>query len=316
MEDRPITSQIRHQLAAHRTKLLAVGLTAVLATGGAAVALTGPAGAYSPWHGTTVQALAPTQEETVLGTYSNDQATITVKKVVLGTGADMVVAFVADVTLTEATALRAAFAGDPLDAGSRSSITAMSRNNNAVLGFNSDFASYRDDGIVIRNGTVYRDIGARHGLGIRRDGSFVLYDETQTSAEELLADDVWQTQSFGPHLLRDGEVPEDIGSYEIGDFGEVEPGGPGSIQGLNPRTGIGMIEPNHFLVIVVDGRGANGSRGVTLPEFAEIFADQGATDAFNLDGGASSTMYFDDAVVNSPSGGSERLTSDMLFIGR
>lgn len=313
MEDRPTTLQRHHRVTARRAKLLAVGLSAALAAGGAAVALTGPAGAYGR---TAALALAPTQEETVLGTYRNDQATITVTKSVTGTGDDTVVAFIADVTLTDVTALRAAFAGEPLDAGSRSSITAMSRNNNAVLGFNSDFASYRDDGIVIRNGTVYRDIGARHGLGIRRDGSFLLYDETQTSAEELLADDVWQTQSFGPHLLRDGELAEGIDTYEIGDFGEVEPGGPGSIQGLNPRTGIGMIAPNHFLVIVVDGRGANGSRGVTLPEFAEIFRDAGAVDAFNLDGGASSTMYFDDAVVNAPSGGSERLTSDMLFIGR
>ena len=52
-----------------------------------------------------------------------------------------------------------------------------------------------------------------------------------------------------------------------------------------------------------------------MTEFAALFADLGATVAYNLDGGGSSTMVFDDAVVNDPLGkGQERGTSDIIYV--
>ena len=72
-----------------------------------------------------------------------------------------------------------------------------------------------------------------------------------------------------------------------------------------------MISANHFVFVVVDGRSA----GVTLPELATIFEQLGATEAYNLDGGGSSTMYFNGALVNNPLGkGNERGTSDILYV--
>ena len=68
--------------------------------------------------------------------------------------------------------------------------------------------------------------------------------------------------------------------------------------------------------MVVDGRSAGYSRGVSLTEFAQIFKDLGCTEAYNIDGGGSSTMYFMGRVVNNPLGkNQERGTSDILFIG-
>jgi exopolysaccharide biosynthesis protein len=51
-----------------------------------------------------------------------------------------------------------------------------------------------------------------------------------------------------------------------------------------------------------------------MTEFAQIFKDLGATTAYNLDGGGSTTMYFNGAVINSPAQGHERGTSDILYI--
>lgn len=75
-----------------------------------------------------------------------------------------------------------------------------------MLAINGDYDGFRDTGIVIRNGVAYRDQGARQGWAIRTDGSMSLYDETKTNAAELLADRVWQTLSFGPGLVENGEV--------------------------------------------------------------------------------------------------------------
>ena len=65
----------------------------------------------------------------------------------------------------------------------------------------------------------------------------------------------------------------------------------------------------------IDGRSSGYSRGVTLTEFARIFESLGCTQAYNLDGGGSSTLYFQGRVVNNPLGRSqERGVSDILYI--
>ena len=116
--------------------------------------------------------------------------------------------------------------------------------------------------------------------------------------------------SFGPALVDGGEIVAGIEDVEVDtNFGNH------SIQGEQPRTGIGVIDANHFVFVVADGRAEGYSRGVTMTEFAQIFDDLGATTAYNLDGGGSSTMYFNGALVNDPLGnGQERGTSDILYL--
>ncbi|NKX51391.1 phosphodiester glycosidase family protein, partial [Arthrobacter deserti] len=55
----------------------------------------------------------------------------------------------------------------------------------------------------------------------------------------------------------------------------------------------------------------------TMTGLARIMQDLGAVTAYNIDGGGSSTMYFNGALVNNPLGkNKERGTSDILYIGR
>lgn len=75
-----------------------------------------------------------------------------------------------------------------------------------------------------------------------------------------------------------------------------------------PRTAIGHTADGRIVLMVVDGRGAGGSNGVTLNELACLMKGVGCTDALNLDGGGSSTICVtDDAhLLNMPSDGTER----------
>ena len=68
------------------------------------------------------------------------------------------------------------------------------------------------------------------------------------------------------------------------------------------------------MFLVVDGRSEGYSRGVGLTELGEILADLGCTTGYNLDGGGSSVMIFDGEIVNQPSNGGERATSDILYV--
>jgi len=244
-------------------------------------------------------------------TYTSDDADISVSTVTTGTGDVTVTYYVADVTLTDATVLRSAFAQDAFGENITETTSDIAADNDAVFAINGDYYGFRDTGIVIRNGVVYRDEGARQGLAFYTDGHVEVYDETATTADQLVADGVWNTLSFGPALLEDGQVLDGIDDVEVDtNFGNH------SIQGEQPRTAVGVIDDNHLVFVVVDGRSPGYSAGVTMTGLAEIMQGLGATTAYNLDGGGSSTMVFGGELVNDPLGkDQERGTSDILYIG-
>lgn len=243
-------------------------------------------------------------------TYESDDASITISTVTTGTGDDTVTYYVADVVLSDATVLRSAFAQDAFGENITEDTSDIAADNGAVFAINGDYYGFRSTGIVIRNGVVYRDEGAREGLAFYRDGHVEVYDETATTADQLLADGVWNTLSFGPALLEDGQVVDGIEDVEV----DTNLGNH-SIQGDQPRTAVGVIDDNHLVFVVVDGRSPGYSAGVDMTELAQIMQDLGATTAYNLDGGGSSTMVFDGELVNDPLGkGTERGTSDILYV--
>ncbi|MBE7701333.1 phosphodiester glycosidase family protein [Oerskovia sp. Sa1BUA8] len=242
---------------------------------------------------------------------SSDGTSVSVRQVVEGTGDDTVTYYVADVVLGDATDLRSAFAQNAFGENITEKTSDIAADNDALFAINGDYYGFRSTGIVIRNGVVYRDEGARDGLAFYRDGTVEVYDETATTAQELVDAGVWNTVSFGPALLEDGDVIDGIDEVEV----DTNVGNH-SIQGEQPRTAVGVIGENHLVFVVVDGRSAGYSRGVTMTELAEIMQDLGATTAYNLDGGGSSTMYYDGELVNDPLGrGKERGTSDILYVG-
>ncbi|WP_409047968.1 phosphodiester glycosidase family protein [Microbacterium sp. HA-8] len=241
--------------------------------------------------------------------YSSDDADIEISTVVTGTGDETVTYYVAEVTLGDATVLRSAFANNQFGENITDLVSSIAAEHDAIFAINGDYYGFRDTGIVIRNGVVYRDDPAREGIVFYTDGTAEIYDETTTSADELLAEGAWNTLSFGPAIVEDGAVVAGIDDVEI----DTNVGNH-SIQGDQPRTAVGVIDDNHLVFVVVDGRDEGYSAGVDLTELAQIMLELGATTAYNLDGGGSSTMYFGGAVINQPSNGGERATSDILYI--
>ncbi len=242
--------------------------------------------------------------------YTSATSTVAIEKVTTGSGSDTVTYFAAELTTTDATLIRSAFAKDSFGTNIIDYPSSVAATKNAVLAINGDYYGFRDTGIVVRNGVAYRDKGARQGLALYRDGSASLYDETATNAAALIDDGVYHTLSFGPGLVENGKAIAGIDSIEIDtNFGNH------SIQGSQPRTAIGLIEPGRLLWVVVDGRSTGYSRGMTMTELAQLFLDRGATVAYNLDGGGSSAMVFNGSLVNNPLGrGQERGTSDILYL--
>ena len=214
--------------------------------------------------------------------------------------------YVADVQVSDPSYLKTAFAQNSYGKNVTAKTSEIAASVNAVLAVNGDYYGAKESGYVIRNGKLYRSTSAgREDLVIYKDGSFGIVSENEVTAEELISKGAVQTFSFGPALVTNGTVSVSEGE-------EV-----GQAMRSNPRTAIGIIDDCHYVLVVSDGR-TDESAGLSLYELAQFMDSLGAETAYNLDGGGSSTMYFNGKVVNNPTtGGSikERSVSDIVYIG-
>ena len=218
--------------------------------------------------------------------------------------------YVADITVSSSDYLKTAFAQNAFGTNVTAKTSETAADNNAILAVNGDYYGANSTGYVIRNGVVYRDTvredSSNGDLAIYKDGSFKIIYEDQISADQLVKDGVVNLLAFGPALVENSEIA--VGTNE-----EV-----GQALASNPRTAIGIIDENHYIIVVSDGR-TSESKGLSLYQIAEVMKSYGVKTAYNLDGGGSSTLYFNGQVINKPTTGgnriSERAVSDIVYIG-
>jgi hypothetical protein len=119
---------------------------------------------------------------------------------------------------------------------------------------------------------------------------------------------------LGPRLLRAGRIAVSA-TVEGFDPPQAPNFFRSFVAGRNPRTLAGVRPDGTLLLVTVDGGRPRWSAGMTLTEAARLMRSLGATDALNLDGGGSSTMFVRGEVVNRPSDRvGERPVSNGLFV--
>lgn len=161
---------------------------------------------------------------------------------------------------------------------------AIARRNGAVLLITGDNMvnfeeAYTLRSTLIRDGHIYlRKTGESVMAWNERTLSFDLFEDRSFTTEELLERGYRDVYCFGPILVQDGEVRPRLYLHRL--------------SGNNPRTGVGQIEPGHFVVIVVDGKRPGVATGMQLQDFAELFKAEGCVSAYNLDGGLSADIVF------------------------
>lgn len=217
--------------------------------------------------------------------------------------------YVAEVELSKNAQIETAFAQNSYGKNVTATTSSMAESSAAILAINGDYYGARDNGYVIRDGIIYRSSAKadQEDLVIYKDGSMKIINESEVSAQELVDEGAVTVLSFGPALVENGKV-------SVSQNDEV-----GKAMASNPRTAIAITEDNHYLFIVSDGR-TDESEGLSLYELATFAASLGAETVYNLDGGGSSTMYFNGNVVNNPTTNgwdiSERGVSDIVYISK
>ena len=178
----------------------------------------------------------------------------------------------------------------------------IAREEGFVLGFTDDFYAERMKkdrkkkdqtvGIIIREGQIICAKTARKrtshlpnlDMMIQYpDGRLEVCGCTEYTAEELLEKGALNVFSFGPILIRDGEIDEKMYSSYYRD--------------LEPRHALGMIEPGHYLLLSFQGR-RKDSKGTILQRVAEMMKERGVTQALNLDGGNTMALMFRGRMLN------------------
>ncbi|MDT8719123.1 phosphodiester glycosidase family protein [Clostridium sp. 19966] len=150
------------------------------------------------------------------------------------------------------------------------------------------------DGKLINNpagsNSPYNDV-----IAFKSDGTLVVGTHT---VNELISMGVRDAINFGPTLIMNGKpLTQDDSS-----------------SGISGRTAIAQTRDGRTLLFVIDGRQLS-SRGATYSEVRDILLQAGAYNAVLLDGGSSTTMYYDGDIVNSPSDPSgERTVCTAIYV--
>lgn len=239
--------------------------------------------------------------------YQTANVTLTVERVSTEIETGKLTYYVADIVFRDMSSFGSAFSVSQ-DKISNTYINPLeiAAEQGAILAINCDNAGYNKDGIIVRNGTLYRfSPSDREIMMIFADGTMDVVKEKSFSAKEDIIDlitnkGLLHTFSFGPGLVYDGE--------RRGDYSDC------LVKPKNPRTAVGMVEPGHFKFVVVDGRCA-ASDGLTIFELEDLMIELGCKEAYNLDGGKSSIMIFDGSRLNDicdePD---ERPVTDIIFV--
>ena len=175
----------------------------------------------------------------------------------------------------------------------------ISEKHQAVFAVSDDFFGYRvwnnqRPGVIIRNGKIWSE-KTRAGDGKAwppldiiaqfADGSMKTFESDAHTAQEYLDMGVVSTWAFGPILVENGRICEDLNRWRTTDRA--------------PRMAVGITADGTILAIDALGR-RKDAVGVTTPWLAERMLSLGAVEAINLDGGNTTSMIFMGELINRP----------------
>ncbi len=222
--------------------------------------------------------------------------------------------YVADIYVRDVSCFRTAVALDYQEhiASGRKNVMQVlqfSELTDAIVAISGDNFVYRNAGaLVVRNGMEWMKKSPYTDdiCVMFYDGAMETFSSRSAAAwrayvDEIYARGLYQCWSFGPSLLDENGQPKTVFNN--------------SVSPENPRSALGYYEPGHYCFVLVDGRQAGYSIGLTLAELSQVFYELGCTLAYNLDGGDTVAMTFSGTLVNRPQDAEPRRVSDVLLIG-
>lgn len=235
--------------------------------------------------------------------YKSPNVSITVETITRGEGSDKQTYHVADIYIASMENFATYTANGEMRYFGTQDVLEMNEETDALISISGDFLTYQKGGFLMRNGVTYMETTNNVTIcALFQDGTMETYDAKGYTIEDIKSRGAVQVWSFGPVLLdENGQVRE---KYQM----------PSAVSQTNPRSAIGYYEPGHYCFVVVDGRQSGYSKGMSIPELAAVFEELGCTKAYNLDGGGSAVMVFNQQRYSKQSNGGDRKLGDILLI--
>lgn len=216
--------------------------------------------------------------------------------------------YIAKVKLFNPKSFKVALGKDRL--GSLETTSQAARRKKAILAINGG-GFYRTKkngqsyaqliGNTVINGKLVEPFNGYPGdlffAGINKSGELI--GNVPQKASDLTSLNPYQGVSFIPVLLKNGKKVSIPKTWKTTN---------------QPRTIIGTYANDDIIMIVIDGRRQNWSKGVTLERLQTKLLELGVKEAYNLDGGGSSAMYYNGKLLNKPSDGRERPVVNNILI--
>ncbi len=233
--------------------------------------------------------------------YSSPNICVTIETVRTGEGADLLTYYVADIYVASMDCFRTYVADNDIMHYSTQWAKDIDIDSGAVIALSGDYYAIQKNSFTMRNGYLYSNGNPNCDICVLySDGTMATYDRTEYHKEEILASSPVQIWNFGPALLdENGKAKE---SFQVNE----------SVAGKHPRSAIGYVEPGHYIFLAADGRRNGHSNGMRIEAMAQAFEALGCKAAYNLDGGASAVLTFQDENYSLPA--NERPISDMIIV--
>ena len=250
-------------------------------------------------------------DETVIteNSYTSPNVSLTITTHEENLGKGNVRWYVCDIYVASLDNMQTALAHDGYNYYDDQDILEMMEAHNALFAMGGDSCLRQAHCFAVKNGVVYDDRAtAAEFCVLYADGSMEILRSGETETDALLSAQgdkaVLQSWHFGPALITgSGEARTDFsGVFDRYIF----------MGTLQPRAGIGYYEPGHYCMIVAEGRGA--SVGVRMDQFAELFAGEGCTLAYNLDGGRTAQIAFNGEKYSLQSNGNRNPQNDIIYL--
>jgi len=184
-------------------------------------------------------------------------------------------------------------------------VSTLAKRFRAVLAINGDYFGYHSEGIVWRNGKQLRlrPNKKRDTLIVDTNGDFHILKPSTREAWDNFPLEVLHAFCFGPALVIDGEVCQDVSETNMNL-------GPNK---TTQRIAIGQLGRLEYLIVATEGPENEGSVGFTMQQMADLMGELGCITAYNLDGGSSSSVVLNNEKINALSTGKVRLVSDCIW---
>lgn len=178
-------------------------------------------------------------------------------------------------------------------------ISNISDRVNALLASNADWFTYHNVGIIYRNGELLRnrEDASYDGLAIDEKGDFHLVRPMTYENFSKISTPIMHSFAFGPALVQDGEVLEIENRKET----------------FKQRMAIGQLAPLTYVLVATDGPDQKDSAGLSIPQLANVMKELGAYTAYNLDGGQSTSLLFNQNKLNGQNAKVMRAVGDIIY---